>query len=312
MSLPTRPKNLEEYDVHSAYGRRDPTIVSHPSFRSKMDSWSRKSFWLGAASGLEPVTRALANKTLQKDFFSSISAPFPATLAGPDSFTNLKEQFFSKINDQKPIDFVLKPTMGKNSWGVLPVKILDNQAIDLFSSQGKSIENHINENYEKSFAYSLQDIWIVEELVSFNSNIVDIKLFCFNGDVRLILASSYTRAGRSFIWLDLNGNQVDTGRHNQQKISWVINIPKKVLRNAITTASAVSRRLPIPFARIDLLCTTNSVFCGEITPWPGHYYAFNDYYDRLLGSAFELAEIHARKYGSIGMGPIWGGKILGY
>lgn len=141
--------------------------------------------------------------------------------------------------------------------------------------------------YENSYPRRV----VVEELISDgeNENLIDYKLFCFNGKVKMIYAIS----GRSF------GHGAEVGVytpdfkkldvHRADELPAKDALPKpQNFDKMIEIAEKLSA--PFPHVRVDLYNVNGKIYFGELTFYDGSgYMSFTpDSYDEELGSYFDI------------------------
>lgn len=176
-------------------------------------------------------------------------------------------------------DCIVKPVAGTGSRGVFLKK--NNIFYDI---RDKGVyENYVD--FEKKYrAYTNRDC-IIEEYVSDGSNpTADLKVYCFYG--RAHLAREISRLGKEDLHCEYNasGCYINTGRYEKMFSGNAFS------KQAIDIAESVSKLIPLPFIRVDLLVSNGIVKVGELTPNPGRYSRFNRYYDHHLGVAYLEAE----------------------
>ena len=125
-----------------------------------------------------------------------------------------------------------------------------------------------------------QDAWVQEELLlrSDGTMAKDVKFYAFYGRTPLVLETQRQPEIRR-CWYDHKLQPTTTGKYSRRLFGGT-GIPPEAQR----LAAEISLRIPLPFARIDLLISRSGIHLGEITPEPGRFNAFNDRSDMLLGA----------------------------
>ena len=137
----------------------------------------------------------------------------------------------------------------------------------------------------------IRDRWILEELVLEDTvNKVparDLKFFCFYGQVGLVLEMVRTDKVKYCTWTkggklvpDLEGMPTD------KEESWA---GEGVTPEQILEVEEISRHIPVPFMRIDMLRSEEGLVLGEMTPRPGQWDIISRPWDRYLGEEYVKA-----------------------
>ncbi len=129
------------------------------------------------------------------------------------------------------------------------------------------------------------DSWMSEELIANANGLArDIKLYCFYGEIGLILETQ--REGpRKRCWMSEDLRIVNTGKYSKNSyISSTEHLPE-----LITLAKDISLEIPSPFIRIDFLVQQGQFYIGEFTPIPGKRSNFSDHWDSILGGIYSKA-----------------------
>jgi acylphosphatase len=136
----------------------------------------------------------------------------------------------------------------------------------------------------------VKDRWILEELILEDvPNRVparDLKFFCFYGRVGLILEMTRGDSVNITRWTAEGENVTsDTGMDSDNE-SWV---GDGVTQEQIREIEEISRHIPVPFIRIDMLLGEKGMVLGEMTPRPGQWDRMNRHWDRRLGEEYVRA-----------------------
>lgn len=197
---------------------------------------------------------------------------------------------FDEIDfDKLPNQFVIKCT--HDSGGV--VIISDKEKIDI-----EKIRKKINLSLKENYYYSGRE-WpykkvkpriIVEKYMvsKSESELIDYKLFCFNGIPKVILTCSerYSSDNMCETWFDENWNILPI-KENNHRIDDSIECPPE-FELMKKMASELSKG--IPFVRIDFYDINNHIYFGEITFYPASGYEKFEpkEWDKKLGELIKL------------------------
>lgn len=166
-----------------------------------------------------------------------------------------------------PNQFVLKSTNGGGGTGVIVCR--DKQEFDKTEAKHQ-LEASLNKRWKIEREWVYRDITpriIAEKLMQNNdgSQLVDWKLFCFNGEPKLLFYASdrYTKGEPlKFDWYDMNLN------HLSIQSKGYPNANKKIeMFPEWETMKEVARTLSkgIPHVRVDLYLINHTVYFGELT-----------------------------------------------
>lgn len=140
----------------------------------------------------------------------------------------------------------------------------------------------------RSAAGPLPDHWMTEELILEDSeNAVaarNLKFYCFYGEVAFIQESRREPDLQVTFYTPDNEPTV-TGRYEDLDYEGVGVRPEDV-----EAVADISRQIPHPFMRIDMLNGEDGLVLGEFTPRPGNFDELNEEWDRALGEAWVRAE----------------------
>ena len=181
-------------------------------------------------------------------------------------------EHFEDINfEELPNQFVLKCT--HNSGGTVICR--DKTSFD--KEKAKRILNHcLSKNpYWGTREYPYKNIKpqiIAEEFLddgrTQKSGLTDYKFFCFNGKVKFLYVSQgledHSTAGISFF--DLNGNRLPFKRGDFRPIDTFT--PPTKFNEMVEIVKTVSKKLNLPFIRIDLYEVYGHLYFSEFTFFP--------------------------------------------
>lgn len=198
---------------------------------------------------------------------------------------------FDEIDfDKLPNQFVIKATHYGDGQGIFFIK--DKNKID--SNIGKKMEDILHKNlydYTREWPYkNVKPRILIEKYMKdeVHDNLMDYKLFCFNGIPKIILVCS-NRNGhfKNTNFYDTEWNLMPFTRENHENNRNEIKKPK-TLNEMLEISKKVSK--DIPFVRVDLYEINGRVYFGELTLYPSA--GFEGFkpakYDRILGEMIEL------------------------
>lgn len=150
------------------------------------------------------------------------------------------------------------------------------------------LEAHALSLMAGSHGQSIPDRWMVEELVLEDSRKQvsgrNLKFYCFYGEVAFI-QESRREPDLEVCFYTPENEPVVTGRYEDLVYEGI-----GVTAEQVKTVARVSREIPHPFMRIDMLNGEEELIFGEFTPRPGNFDQFNDHWDRRLGEEWSRAE----------------------
>lgn len=187
--------------------------------------------------------------------------------------------------DKLPDKFVLKST--HSSGHVLIVT--DKSTVD-WKKEFKKIKGWLKENY-----YYIGGEWVYKDIKPriicerlLESNIVDYKMYCFNGKVLFTqVISNRVDGNYNTNYYDLNWNPIEVNRLDHQKSD--NEIPRPINHSKMINYSEVLSK-SFPFARIDFYEVDGNLYFGEITFFPVNgFIKFSSYAeDKKWGSYLKL------------------------
>lgn len=129
--------------------------------------------------------------------------------------------------------------------------------------------------------------WITEEAIWWNEGELahDFKVFAFYGEVALVLEIKrqvYKRGRPEFCYYSPDGRILNIGDESRRFHGDGLPI------GLLAQAESITREIPLPFVRVDFLCSQTHTYVGELTPLPGGVYAgrLTDELDRELGDRY--------------------------
>lgn len=196
----------------------------------------------------------------------------------------------SEITPQFPI--VIKPVRSTGSRGTYLVysneSIVHARDSKKFSSWNDML-SHAASLMAPDHPRRIPDRWMLEELILEDpieqTPASDLKFYTFYGQI-LLVQESRREDGLKVAYWDAAGDVTTTGRYESSKLEQ----PRPPTKEEYELVSKISREIPSPFVRIDMLRGDKDVVFGEFTPRPGYFDEFTDYWDRLFGEAWVRAE----------------------
>ena len=252
----------------------------HPppaSFHSLLYWESRKAF-----NHRENSAWLLDEKLNAYTFAERLGLPTPA----------LELQSFSYNQIPLERNTVVKPLTGVMSQGVFLITsdaiidLVNNQKIVTFSDLRHSMKTLVENGTIK------EDRWIRERLILDDKNVDqparDIKFYTFYGQPLLALETARIPKVQR-CWYDNYSNLINTGKYAAELFVGY-GIPPEFYE----IAERISKNIPAPFVRVDLLASPDGAVVNEITPKPGGAHLFAASIDNSLGNHLVSADARLR------------------
>lgn len=198
---------------------------------------------------------------------------------------------FEDIQRQSPC--VIKATRSTGSRGCYLVfsenvirYVRDGTTFDSW----KAMQEHAQSLMEKTNVRPLPNRWMIEELVLEDTrNLVparDLKFYTFYGEVLFILEVQRIDGEAAYSYLLPDGSSM------QAPGAWerVYYEGDGATAEQVREVEAISKEIPHPFMRIDMLRSEDGLVFGEFTPRNGDFHAVNKEWDRRMGEAWIRAE----------------------
>lgn len=190
--------------------------------------------------------------------------------------------------DTLPDKFVLKPNHGAGK----VIICLDKTKMN-WEKEFENMAEWLKENYyyvHGEWQYKdIPPLIICEKLLE--ENIIDYKIFCFNGEPRFIQVIGNRLDGNYYCnYYDLNWDLMDVDRADHGKSSEII--PKPLSLGEMLEVSRIISK-EFPFVRVDLYDVNGQVYFGEatFTPANGLTKFIPEKYDSIFGSYLTLPEM---------------------
>jgi len=225
----------------------------------------------------------LDHKLNSYNFIKNLGFAAPATTGPYKGY-----EFIRSLN----FPICIKPLYGSASIGVF-LLYSSSCFFDVYTSEYLSSFDDLYERIEyyiKNKSLN-NNSWITEELIKSadeNANFIpaNYNFLCFYGkcEIARIIERSPNTADS---WFDRQGNITFAGPVIDSKnSSFIKNVPEEYYE----LAESISKKIPVPFLRIDFNISSRGLIFNEFTPRPGSYKKFTKEWDRKLGIAFMDAE----------------------
>lgn len=139
-------------------------------------------------------------------------------------------------------------------------------------------------------AATSRDDWIVEELILEDHDrdlpARDLKFYTFYGQVHYAVEVWRGEGGPLHCHWDRDGRRMQS----QSIRDLPLFEGQGVTAEQVEAVEEISRQIPYPFMRIDMLKGESELVLGEFTPRTGNFHAFTDEFDRELGESWIKAE----------------------
>jgi len=126
--------------------------------------------------------------------------------------------------------------------------------------------------------------FIVETYVGNDGFVRDLKFYMFYGDVGAILEIRRGQDGDRHCYYDSNAKVVETGQYADSLFEG-----QGFREEEKLCAIELSKAIPSPYIRIDLISNGNNYYVGELTAHPGGFETFNHEWDFIFGKKFIAA-----------------------
>jgi len=174
---------------------------------------------------------------------------------------------FNEIDfDSLPERFIVKGTHGSNMHMIVKEKgKLNRRKLKFDINKWKRINLYYTTGQEWAYKNVKPRIIVEKFLEDDQSELLDYKLFCFNGEVKFIQVHKWYDGDKSIAHFDLNWNKMEVTSQEMKDFKGEIEKPK-YLSKMIELASKLAVNLP--FVRVDLYDVNTSIVFGELTFYP--------------------------------------------
>lgn len=194
---------------------------------------------------------------------------------------------FEEIEPAAPL--VVKPAFSTGARGVYLCTSLDRiihlQDVTQLGSWDEMV-GHARSLMDDGYR-PLPDRWFTEELIMESPGVParDLKFFAFYGEIQLVLEVVRYPKVRAQFWRP-DREPVKVGYYDDKTLVDSLG----VTREQVAEAVGISRQIPRPFMRIDMLAGADGLVLGEFTPRPAGFDQLTPAWDRNLGEAWMRAE----------------------
>ncbi|WKK64931.1 ATP-grasp fold amidoligase family protein [Lutimonas zeaxanthinifaciens] len=174
---------------------------------------------------------------------------------------------FETINFEKlPDRFVVKGTHGSNMHMIVKDKeTLNKRKLKFNVWKWKRKNLYFHSGQEWAYKNVKPRLVIEKYMEDKNGELLDFKLFCFNGSAKFIQVHKWHLGNKCLAHYDLNWKKMEVTSQDMKNYPGEIRKPEK-LKQMIELASILSEKLP--FVRVDLYEVDGKVFFGELTFYP--------------------------------------------
>jgi hypothetical protein len=224
-------------------------------------TFSEKLQWIKIYGDLEKYSK-FVDKFEARDYISkTIGNEYLVPLIGVwDRFDEIQ------LNNI-PNQFVIKASHGQNY-----IYICKNKNLEDLKILENDVNVWINENYYKKtreiqYKQCKPKIICEKYLENESGELIDYKIFCFNGKPRLIEVHTGRLAEHKADYMNLNWKKLPISNEWGPNSDLKIEKPKK-LKTMLEIAEKLSK--PFNFVRVDLYYVKDRIYFGELTFTPGN------------------------------------------
>lgn len=168
--------------------------------------------------------------------------------------------------DALPESFVVKGTHGSNMHMIVKDKHqLNKRKLKFNTFNWKRKNLYYLSGQEWAYKKVKPRIIIEKYLDDDQGELLDFKLFCFNGEAKFIQVHKFFEGQKYLAHFDLDWNKLQVTSQNMKAYEGDIERPKR-LEKMIELASKLADKLP--FVRVDLYNVNGEIFFGELTFYP--------------------------------------------
>ena len=263
----------------------DPNI----SFFERLESARQWRDDLKINHGIRHPVWKLTHKSTAHKWAKDMGLRVPENLATYKNIESLKL-------DDLPERFIIKPNRGSTSRGVYALSRRENEWFESFTNNSIEIPDLIAQYSRFASQDRISKDFLVQEFIDDghgqNHLPIDWKFYTFNGKIGLILGREATgsRPGSNYRLRFFDENWNDVGNISpKQNVDPSLPMPKHPME-LLEVARDLSRKIPLPFVRIDLYDSANGPYFGEVTPLPGSS-PYIPEIDSKLGSLWRDTEL---------------------
>ena len=165
-----------------------------------------------------------------------------------------------------PESFVVKGTHGSNMHMIVKDKnTLNKRKLKFNTYKWKRKNLYYLSGQEWAYKNVKPRIIIEKYLEDDHGELLDFKIFCFNGEAKFIQVHKYAEGYKCLAHFDLNWNKMAVTSQNMKAYKGDIERPEN-LDKMVELAAKLADKLP--FVRVDLYNVNGEVFFGELTFYP--------------------------------------------
>lgn len=232
--------------------------------------------------GLKSLSWELNRKTTAYRFVDSLGVRRPEA--------DLEPTTFKKVSWRVP--GVLKAASGTGGRGTY-LLLAEDEIVHVFDgkkfSSQEEMGRHASDLMKRSNRRRTTNRWIMEELILESSGDLvparDVKFFSFYGEVLFILEVIRRGPETQYSFTRPDGSPVRPGGWDYTYFDGA-----GPTAEGLELATRISKQIPHPFMRIDMLKSEGDLVFGEFTPRPGGFHRFNTEWDRKMGEAWARAQ----------------------
>jgi len=195
--------------------------------------------------------------------------------------------------DDLPHKFIIKATHGSN-WNLL----CENKSSFDWDLAGSRINGWLNTNYYyllREWCYkNIHPRIVIESILEDENSAIpaDYKIFCFNGEPKLIQVVKDRFEDQTNTFFDLNWKKLPF-KYNYPNYAPPIPSPDN-LSLILDLAKKLSEG--IPFVRVDMYSLRSKIFFGEMTFYPAGGFGVYEpaFWDEIMGDWFDLSSFRPR------------------
>ena len=194
-----------------------------------------------------------------------------------------------------PASFVVKGTHGSNMHMIVKDKHkLNKRKLKFKIHRWKRRNLYYRSGQEWAYKNVKPRIIIEKYLEDDHGELLDFKIFCFNGEAKFIQVHKYAEGHKCLAHFDLDWNKLAVTSQDMKPYQGDIERPKN-LDKMVELASMLADKLP--FVRVDLYNVNGRVFFGELTFYPSDARKnfFPESFNKKVADYFILPKIPAGK-----------------
>lgn len=209
------------------------------------------------------------------------------------------EDFFKYLSKFNVDRCVIKPVWGHGNLGVFLLELQKDSICfyDHMRHKKFSANDLIDEFYSETTGKCSRQVLVEEVVDNYDDSFfvpLDFRMFCVNSKVELIMQRNVNKGRDPKLWesvyYDDNWSIVNAVKGRKASLDLKCP-PLKIGAELMEVATRLSKKIPLPFIRVDLYASSNGVFFGEFTAAPGTYKRFTDEWDFKIGKSIAASEL---------------------